>query len=78
MKTIFIVGLILFAGCAGANTSSTQGPGEFDPATCKNIPLGIEEYEALDPSSKEKPIKCSDLERCAAIAGQTPPDIPCE
>ncbi|HLE88103.1 MAG TPA: hypothetical protein VI727_10615 [Candidatus Brocadiaceae bacterium] len=47
--------------------SAKQDAGEFDPSTCKNIPLGIEEYQALDPSAKQKPIKCSDLERCAAL-----------
>ncbi|MCI0454249.1 MAG: hypothetical protein L0Y68_04540 [Candidatus Dadabacteria bacterium] len=77
MKKILIVGLILFAGCAGATNSSKQDTGQFDPETCKNIPLGMEEYQAL--GGKGKLIKCSDLERCAAYyGGQTPPNIPCE
>jgi hypothetical protein len=77
MKKILIVGLILFAGCAGGNYSPTETTGQFDPSTCKNIPLGMEEYQAL--GGKGKLIKCSDLERCAAYyGGETPPNIPCE
>lgn len=81
MKKILIVGLILFTGCAGGNyssSSSKEDSGQFNPDTCANIPLSIEEYQALGSSGKKQIIKCSDLERCASISGQTPPDIPCE
>jgi len=81
MSKLLLVVLLLLAGCAGGSysTDSTKGEGgQFDPATCNNIPLSIEEYQALGSGGKVPLIKCSDLERCASISGQTPPDIPCE
>lgn len=83
MKKILIAALILFVGCAGGNyssSSSKEDGGQFNPDTCSNVPLSIEEYQALGLGSKgeKQIIKCSDLERCASLSGQTPPDIPCE
>jgi hypothetical protein len=81
MKRVLIVGLILFAGCAGGNYPSKQSTYQFDPNTCKNIPLGVEEYQdlGLGPKGEKQIIKCSDLERCAAYyGGQIPPNIPCK
>ncbi len=81
MKKMLILGVILFSGCAGGNYSTKQDTGQFDPNTCKNIPLGVEEYQkiGLGPSGEKKIIKCSDLEKCAAYyGGQIPPNIPCE
>ncbi|MGH7901244.1 MAG: hypothetical protein ACRENZ_05845 [Thermodesulfobacteriota bacterium] len=69
--------ILLFLGCAGGSYSSNEGD-DFDASICRNIPLGVEEYQALDPSIKAQKISCADLERCAALSGQTPPDIPCE
>lgn len=78
MKKIVIVSLMLILGCAGGSYSSKEGDG-FDMSICNNIPLGIEEYEAMDPEIKAQKISCADLERCSAIAGQAaPPDVPCE
>jgi len=81
MSKLLLAVLFLLAGCAGGSspTDSTKGEGgQFDPATCNNIPLSIEEYQALGSGGKIPLIKCSDLERCASISGQIPPDIPCE
>jgi hypothetical protein len=80
MKKILLVGLILIAGCAGSNyssSSSKEDGGQFNPDTCANIPLSIEEYQKLGEKGGQL-IKCSDLERCASLSGQTPPNIPCE
>lgn len=76
MKKTLIVGLILFAGCAGGNYSSQKD--NFDMSICNKIPLSVEEYQAMDPKDKANKISCADLERCASISGQTPPNIPCE
>jgi len=78
MKRMLIVTLFLFVGCAGGSYSSKEGDG-FDMSICNNIPLGIEQFEAMDPESKAQKISCADLERCSALAGQAaPPDVPCE
>lgn len=70
--------MFLILGCAGGSYSSKEGEG-FDMSICNNIPLGIEEYEAMDPEIKAQKISCADLERCSAIMGQAaPPDVPCE
>jgi hypothetical protein len=83
MKKILLVGLILIAGCTGGNYSSSSSKeegGQFNPDTCANVPLSVEEYQklGLGPKGEKQIIKCSDLERCASLSGQTPPDIPCE
>jgi hypothetical protein len=79
MTSILIAILFLILGCAGGTYSSTEGDDGFDMRICNNIPLGIEEYEAMDPESKAQKISCADLERCSALAGQAaPPDVPCE
>ncbi|MDA2921579.1 hypothetical protein MYX76_19145, partial [Desulfobacterota bacterium AH_259_B03_O07] len=72
MKRMLIVTLFLFVGCAGGSYSSKEGDG-FDMSICNNIPIGIEEYEAMDPESKAQKISCADLERCSALAGQAAP-----
>ncbi|HEX9666080.1 MAG TPA: hypothetical protein VGA95_05905 [Thermodesulfobacteriota bacterium] len=78
MKRILLAVIFLILGCAVGSYSSKEGEG-FDMSTCNNIPLGIEEYEAMDPELKAQKISCADLERCSAIAGQAaPPDVPCE
>ncbi len=78
MKRLLIAVLLLFVGCAGGSYSSKEGDG-FDMSICNNIPLGVEQFEAMDPESKAQKISCADLERCSAIAGQAaPPDVPCE
>jgi hypothetical protein len=78
MKITIIAVICLLVGCAGGSYSSKEGDG-FDMSICNNIPLGIEEYEAMDPEIKAQKISCADLERCSAIAGQAaPPDVPCE
>lgn len=78
MKKILILALILFAGCAGENYSSQKGANDFDMSICNKIPLSVEQYEAMDPKGKANKISCADLERCASISGQTPPNVPCE
>jgi hypothetical protein len=78
MKKVVIAINFLILGCAEGSYSSKEGEG-FDMSICNNIPLGIEEYEALDSEIKAQKISCADLERCSAIAGQAaPPDVPCE
>jgi hypothetical protein len=78
MKRILVALISLILGCAGGSYSSKEVEG-FDMSICNNIPLGIEEYEAMDPELKAQKISCADLERCSAIAGQAaPPDVPCE
>lgn len=77
IKIVMAIFLLLSICCAGGTYSSNEGD-DFDASICRNIPLGVEEYEALDPSIKAQKISCADLERCAALSGQTPPDIPCE
>ena len=47
MIRIFIAILILlFLGCASGTYSSNEGD-DFDASICRNIPLGVEEYQAL-------------------------------
>jgi len=77
IKIVVLNLVLLLPGCAGGTYSSDEGD-DFDASICRNIPLGVEEYQALDPSIKAQKISCADLERCAALSGQTPPDIPCE
>jgi len=77
IKIVVLNLVLLLLGCAGGTYSSDEGD-DFDASICRNIPLGVEEYQALDPSIKAQKISCADLERCAALSGQTPPDIPCE
>jgi hypothetical protein len=78
MKMPLIAIVFLILGCAGGSYSSKKGDG-FDMSICNNIPLSIEDFEAMDPEIKAQKISCADLERCSAIAGQAaPPDVPCE
>jgi hypothetical protein len=78
MKRALIAVAFLILGCAGGGYSSKEGDG-FDMSICNNIPLSIEDFEAMDPETKAQKISCADLERCSAIAGQAaPPDVPCE
>ena len=78
MKKTLIAITFLMLGCAGGSYSSKENKG-FDMSICNNIPLSIEDFEAMDPETKAQKISCADLERCSAIAGQAaPPDVPCE
>ena len=78
MEKALIAIVFLILGCAGGSYSSKEGDG-FDMSICNNIPLSIEEFEAMDPETKAQKISCADLEKCSAIAGQSaPPDVPCE
>jgi hypothetical protein len=78
MKTALIAAIFLILGCAGGSYSSKENKG-FDMSICNNIPLSVEEYEAMNPESKAQKISCADLERCSALMGQSaPPDVPCE
>ncbi len=78
MKPTLIAIILLALGCAGGGYSSRESDG-FDMSICNNIPLSIEEFEAMDPETKAQKISCADLERCSAIEGQAaPPDVPCE
>ena len=78
MEKALIAIVFLILGCAGGSYSSKEGDG-FDMSICNNIPLSIEEFEAMDPETKAQKISCADLEKCSAIAGQpAPPDVPCE
>jgi hypothetical protein len=78
MKKALIAIIFLMLGCAGGSYSSKETKG-FDMSICNNIPLSIEEYEAMNPESKAQKISCADLEKCSALMGQpAPPDVPCE
>lgn len=78
MKTVLIAIAFSTLGCAGAGYSSREGDG-FDMSICNNIPLSIEQFEAMNPETKTQKISCADLEKCSAIAGQpAPPDVPCQ
>jgi hypothetical protein len=78
MKNALIAIIFLILGCAGGGYSSKESKG-FDMSICNNIPLSIEDFEAMDPEIKAQKISCADLGRCSAIAGQAaPPDVPCE
>jgi hypothetical protein len=72
MSKLLLLVLFLLIGCAGGSYStslSKEDGGQFDPDTCANMPLSIEEYQALGSDGKIPLIKCSDLERCASISG---------
>ena len=79
MKKIILAGLIFLSGCAGGGYSAHKDTNGFQPNVCANIPFGVEGYQYLDPSLKNKKISCADVERCASLYGQgTPPNVPCE
>lgn len=78
MKRIAIAGLILVSACAGGSYSTTSSSDGFEPNICAKIPVGIEAYQYMDPSVKGQKISCADVERCAALYGGTPPNVPCE
>ena len=78
MKKTLIAIAFLMLGCAGGSYSSKENKG-FDMSICNNIPLSIEDFEAMDPETKAQKISCADLEKCSALMGQAaPPDVPCE
>ena len=78
MKKTLIAITFLMLGCAGGSYSSKENKG-FDMSICNNIPLSIEDFEAMDPETKAQKISCADLEKCSALMGQAaPPDVPCE
>lgn len=79
MKRIILFGLIFLSGCAGGGYSSREDTNGVQPNVCANIPIGIEGFQYLDPSLKNKKISCADVARCASLYGYgTPPNVPCE
>lgn len=79
MKKIILAGLIFLSGCAGGGYPAGKDRNGFQPNVCVNIPVGVEGFQYLDPSLKNKKISCADVARCASLYGQgTPPNVPCE
>ena len=79
-KSLF-TGLVITAlalgACAGQNQMAQQS-GHFNMSICNNIPVGVEDYEAINPASKQAKISCADLEECASYMGlSAPPNVPC-
>jgi len=80
MKLIIIVALALIIyACAGGNYTADHSGKGFNPRNCLNVPIGIESFQYMDPSLKNRKISCATLAKCAAIMGQgAPPNVPCE
>ncbi len=79
MKKIILFGLIFLSGCAGGGYLVSKNTNGFQPNVCANIPVGIEGFQYLDPSLKNKKISCADVERCASLYGYgTPLNVPCD
>ena len=79
MKRVVLAGLIFLSGSSGGGYLSHEDTNGFQQNVCANIPIGIEGFQYLDPSLKNKKISCADVSRCASLYGQgMPPNIPCE
>jgi hypothetical protein len=79
MKKVLLAGLILISACAGGNYSAREDGDGFKPSMCANIPIGVEQFQYLDPSLKGKKISCAALARCTSLyALPAPPNVPCE
>ncbi|GIW46910.1 MAG: hypothetical protein KatS3mg078_0787 [Deltaproteobacteria bacterium] len=76
MLRMLILALMFLTGCVGYQAKKTPG---FNPSVCMNVPVGIEGFQYLDPSLKDKKISCADAARCASLfALPAPPNVPCE
>lgn len=80
MKKIIIASIFIsFYACAGGDYSTENSIQGFQPRDCLNVPVGIESFQYMDPSLKNRKISCATLAKCAAIMGQgAPPNVPCE
>jgi hypothetical protein len=78
MKKI-IASLLFLISCAGSSYTDTESEKGFIPRDCLNMPVGIEGFQYLDPSLKNRKISCDALARCATLMGQgAPSNVPCE
>ena len=80
MKKIIMTPLLLFmCACAGGSYTDYHGSDGFNPRECLNVPIGIESFQYMDPSLKNRKISCATLAKCAAfMGGGAPPNVPCE
>jgi hypothetical protein len=79
-KSLFtgvVIAALALGACAG-QIQMEQHSNQFNMSICNNIPVGVEDYEAINPASKQAKISCADLEECASYMGlSAPPNVPC-
>ncbi len=76
MFRVLILALICLAGCVRYQAENTD---RFNLGVCMNVPVGVEGFQYLDPSLKDRKISCADVARCASLfALPAPPNVPCE
>lgn len=79
MKKLIVLGLLFLSSCAGGNYVAHEDSDGFKPNVCANIPIGVEQFQYMDPSLKHLKISCADVARCASVYGYgAPPNVPCE